>query len=148
MKATFLLAWFLLTCVTMTGAAPVTWTHQTSEGEDASSVHHYLYSEEQGEVKRVRWIWNGGAQNDPTVTEFVIGADQITVREFTGSRKNTDELIAGKDSSLKLDQEFAIPTSGRTVSALLEAGSKLTEDQRIALENLESILEMERDPLK
>lgn len=148
MKATALLAFVLFNLVTAVNAAPVVWTHQTSEGEDASSVHHYLYAEEKGEVKRVRWIWNGGAQNEPTVTDFWIGADQITVKEFTGSRKNTAEIISGKDTSLKLDKEFAIPTGGKPVTALLETTPKLTEDQRNALENLESILSMEREPVK
>jgi hypothetical protein len=148
MKATSLFASLLLTVVTMASAAPGVWTHHTSEGEDASSVHHYLYAEEAGKVTRVRWIWNGGAQNDPTVTEFVIGADQITVKEFTGARKHADEIITGKDTSLKLDKETAIPTGGKSVSALLESNPKLTEDQRAALENLESILEMEREPVK
>lgn len=148
MKATSLFAFLLLTCVTAVSAGPVVWTHQTTEGEDATSVHHYLYAEEKGEVTRVRWIWNGGAQNDPTVTEFVIGADQITVREFTGMRKHTDEIIDGKDTSLKLDKETAIPTGGKPVTALLETTPKLTEDHRTALENLESILSMEREPVK
>ena len=148
MKVTSLSAFLFLVFFSVASAGPVVWTHQTSEGEDASSVHHYLYAEEQGEVKRVRWIWNGGAQNDPTVTEFVIGADQITVKEFTGARKNTDEIIAGKDTSLKLDKETAIPTGGKSVTVLLETTPKLTEDQRAALENLESILEMERERVK
>lgn len=148
MKVTFLSAFLFLVFLSVASAEPVVWTHQTSEGEDATSVHHYLYAEAKGEVKRVRWIWNGGAQNDPTVTEFLIGADQITVKEFTGARKNTDEIITGKDTSLKLDKEFAIPSEGKSVSALLETTPKLTEDQRTALENLESILSMERDPVK
>jgi hypothetical protein len=148
MKATSLSAFLFFVFLTVASAGPGIWTHQTSEGEDASSVHHYLYAEEKGEVKRVRWIWNGGAQNDPTVTEFVIGADQITVKEFTGARKHADEIITGKDTSLKLDKETTIPTGGKSVSALLETSPKLTEDQRGALENLESILSMEREPVK
>ncbi len=70
----------LLPCIaamTLAQAAPGAWTHQSSEGEDATSAHYYFYSESGGKVDRVRWVWNGGAQHDPTVTDFLIGPDRI-----------------------------------------------------------------------
>lgn len=140
----------LLPCIaamTFAQAAPGAWTHQSSEGEDATSVHYYFYSESGGKIDRVRWVWNGGAQNDPTVTDFLIGPDQITIREYTGKRNALPELLRGGNESLVLVEENLVPTGGKSLGDLLKAPVSLPEDRKVDLENLEGILDQEREPI-
>lgn len=99
-------------------------------------------------MERVRWVWNGGAQNDPTVTDFLITADRVTIREWVGTRSSLPKLLAGGDEGLVLKEEFHVETGGESLSDLLKDDSGLPEERRIDLENLASILDLGREPVR
>lgn len=147
MKSPFLHLCVWLATVSFAHAAPGPWTHHAYEGEDATSGHDYFYAEANGKVERVRWIWNGGAQNDPTVTDFLITADRVTIREWVGTRSSLPKLLAGGDEGLVLKEEFHVETGGKSLTDLLKDDSGLPEERRIDLENLASILDLDREPV-
>ena len=65
-------------------AKDIAWTHIAEEGEDATSTHYFFYHSNGESVERIRWVWNGGAQNAPTVTEYILGSGKITIRQLVG----------------------------------------------------------------
>lgn len=117
------------------------WTYQSEEGEDATSTHYYFYRAKGERVDRVRWVWNGGAQNAPTVTDYSIEKGKITIRHLEGERKSIPALIAGRDAELKLTREHSIE-SRNIGERMLEAGFEkpLTKRQRTDLTNLQQLL--------
>ncbi len=125
------------------------WTHYAEEGEDATSTHYYFFETNKGSVQRVRWVWNGGAQNLPTVTDYVLEKQKLTVRHSVGKRQDLKKLIAGRDAALDTKTEYSImvKSSGRM---LIPAPSNKppTDAQRTDINNLNDLLTMERRPLK
>lgn len=148
MKSPFLQFTVWLATLAFAHGAPGIWTHHAYEGEDATSGHDYFYAEANGKVERVRWVWNGGAQDDPTVTDFLITADRITIREFVGKRSALANLLAGGDEGLVLKGEFHVETAGKSLTDLLKETSGLPEERRIDLENLAGILDLDREPVR
>lgn len=130
-------------------AAKVKWTYSTFEGEDATSCHYYFFRVESGSPRHVRWVWNGGAQNAPTVKDYIIEADRITFRESEGRRDSIKALTAGRDAPLKVKDEHTIVS--KNIARLLAppaSDSSLTKKQRQDLQTLIELLEMERDARK
>lgn len=145
----------LLTILTITvfsavGAlAGIEWTYQAEEGEDATSTHYYFYESNGESIQRVRWVWNGGAQNPPTVTDYILGSGQITVHHLVGKREDVSKLILGRDADLELKKEYLI-TAKTTADMLTPAppAKSLSDHQRIDLKNLIDLLAKERKPHK
>lgn len=125
------------------------WTHQAEEGEDATSAHYYFFETSGDAIRRVRWVWNGGAQNPPMVTDYLFGPGKITVRHMVGKRKDAAKLVAGRPADLEVKQEYSIPvgsTSGTLAPSSLP--KSLSKAQRNDLNNLIELLAMERRPCK
>lgn len=120
------------------------------EGEDATSTHYYFLYCAGDSVQRVRWVWNGGAQNDPTVTEYVIKGGTVRVSHLKGEREQLADLLAGKEPALKTVSSYVLgPEKGydREDQILAPAGKAdqaLTAEQRVDLSNLLEILARER----
>ena len=94
-------------------------------------------------------MWNGGAQNPPTVTEYLLGSGKITVRHLVGKRADIPDLVAGRDSKLAIKDEYSIITKS-TAEMLLPSppATSLSDTQRIDLKNLIDLLAKERKPMK
>jgi hypothetical protein len=124
-------------------AKDIAWTHVAEEGEDATSTHYYF-----GEsVQRIRWVWNGGAQNAPTVTEYILDSGQITIRQLVGKRESAGALTAGKDADLELKEEYSITAKDSSQMLIPPPPDKsLTDKQRTDLKNLIDLLAKERKP--
>lgn len=128
-------------------AKEIAWTHTAEEGEDASSTHCYFYLSSGESVERIRWVWNGGAQNAPTVTEYILGSGKITIRHLEGKRESVEALIAGKEAPLELKEEYSITTSDSSQMLVPPPPEKsLTAKQRMDLKNLIDLLAKERKP--
>jgi len=138
---TILLTMTLLVAVMSIGVAKEKWTHQIVQGEDATSTHYYFYHSTGQSIDRVRWVWNGGAQNSPTVTEYTIVAGKITTRHLVGKRVSIPDLVAGRDAELSLTHEHTI-TAKDVENLFLSATFKapLTKRQKADLKNLKDLL--------
>jgi hypothetical protein len=125
------------------------WTYQAEEGEDATSTHYYFYESNGDSIQRVRWVWNGGAQNPPTVTEYLLGSGEIVIRHLVGKRDDVANLVMGGDVELELKQEYSIMAKS-TAEMLIPASpaTSLSDTQRIDLKNLIDLLARERKPYK
>lgn len=146
MKSLCLLAAFVGSVMSC-GAEEVKWTHWAEEGEDATSSHHYYFQSNGEGIERVRWVWNGGAQNEPSITEYVIDGGKITVRTLTAKRSHLKALVAGKDAPMSTKTEYAITTADTSKMLLQTSGKALTPGQRTDLYNLISLLARERKPM-
>lgn len=128
-------------------AKDIAWTHVAEEREDATSTHYYFYQSNGDSVQRIRWVWNGGAQNAPTVTEYILDSGEITIRQLLGKRDSVGSLIAGKESELELKEEYSITSKDSSQKLIPQPLNKsLTDKQRTDLENLINLLAKERKP--
>lgn len=128
-------------------AKDIAWTHVAEEGEDATSTHYYFYQSNGDSVKRIRWVWNGGAQNAPTVTEYILGSGKITIRQLVGKRESVGALIAGKEATLELKGEYSIIAKDTSRMLVPPPPDKsLTDKQRIDLNNIIDLLAKDRKP--
>jgi len=139
----------LLISFAVSAVAGNEWTYQSEEGEDATSTHYYFYESNGDSIQRVRWVWNGGAQNLPTVTEYLLGSGKIMIRHLVGKRDDVASLVTGGDAELELKQEYSI-TAKSTAEMLVPAlpAKSLSDTQRIDLKNLIDLLAKERKPYK
>jgi hypothetical protein len=128
-------------------AKDIAWTHTAEEGEDATSTHYYFYQSSGESVERIRWVWNGGAQNAPTITEYILGSGKITIRQLVGKRESVEALIVGKEAPLELKEEYSITAKDSSQMLVPAPPEKsLTDKQRIDLKNLIDLLAKERQP--
>ena len=128
-------------------AKDIAWTHVAREGEDATSTHYYFYQSNGERVERIRWVWNGGAQNAPTVTEYILDSGKITIRKLVGKRDSVGALIAGKEASMELKEEYSITAKDSSQMLIPPPPDKsLTDKQRTDLMNLIDLLAKERKP--
>lgn len=125
--------------------APETkWTHSWAEGEDATSTFYY-FMEVRGTVKKVRMMWNGGAQQKPTVTNYYLESGVIRIVQFEAERKHVLELIEGRDTGLEKLKEFKILQRSSAEMLVPPAPRKtLNKEERILLGNLLSLLAEDR----
>lgn len=125
------------------------WTYQAEVGEDATSTHYYFYESDGDSIQRVRWVWDGGAQNPPTVTDFLLGAEKIVIRHLVAKRDDLAKLVIGGDTEFELKREYSI--SAKSTAEMLVPASpakSLSDAQRIDLKNLIDLLAKERKPYK
>lgn len=129
--------------------ADVEWSYSAEVGEDATSMHYYFYESDGESIQRVRWVWNGGAQNAPTVTEYLLGSGKITIRHLVGKRDDVAALVAGRDADLTLKNEYSISVKSSNEMPIPERPEKSLPDvQRVDLKNLIDLLAKERKPYK
>lgn len=129
--------------------ADVEWTHRAGEGEDATSAFYYYYQSDGDAVERVRSVWNGGAQNPPTVTEYIFESGGIRVRHLKGSREQVDDLVNGKECKVEVVREYFIKNANSNEILLPSAPEKhLSDQQRGDLSNLIYLLAKERKPIE
>lgn len=128
-------------------AQDIKWTHWAEEGEDASSSNHYYYQSNGESVERVRWVWNGGAGNEPSITDFVIEGDKITIRTLAAKRAHLKALVAGKDVPMTVRKEYSIMAADTSKMLLQTSGKSLAPEQRADLHNLITLLARERKPM-
>lgn len=124
------------------------WTHLSMEGEDATSKHYYFYNSDIGSDYRVRWVWNGGAQNRPTVTDYILDSGKITIRHLVGDRDTISELILGGVAELELKEEYSIDSQYSVEERrLIDSKKPLTEKRKIDIENLADLLTRHREEI-
>ena len=131
----------------LTSAALATpWTHRFEMGEDASStIYHFYQVKQNGQTTRIRAVWNGGAQNKPTVTDYLLEDGKITIRHSTGERKDIAKLTTGQDAPLKLDEEYTVDDKSTNAPT---AKPNINSSQLVDLQNLIYLLSQEREPIK
>lgn len=138
-----------LICLSITAFAEHDWSHHAEEGEDATSAHYYFYESNGDAIQRVRWVWNGGAQNAPTVTEYLLGSGKIIVRHLVGKRDDIAALVVGGDAKLELKKEYSISAKSSAEMLIPDPPAKsLSDVQRVDLKNLIDLLAKERKPYK
>ena len=124
------------------------WTHSWSEGEDATSSFYYFF-EDRGGVRRIRMMWNGGAQNKPTVQDYFFESGIIKIVSQEADRKNIANLIQGKDTGLKVLSQTKILRRGTDMMLVPELPRKtLNKSERIQLSNILDLLLRDRTPYK
>lgn len=146
MKPLLVVASFILLTSWAT-AGDIPWSHSSQEGEDATSTHYYFYLGGD-DVRQVRWVWNGGAQNAPTVTDYVFESGKLVIRHLEGKRDDIPALITGKEAELTVKEEYTL-TRGVSPGALLpdRPDKTLTERQRTDISNLIDLLARGRKPV-
>jgi hypothetical protein len=117
-----------LICFSFTAFAGHAWSHHAEEGEDATSTHYYFYESNGASIQRVRGVWNGGAQNPPTVTEYLLGSGKITVRHLGGKRDDLAALVVGSDAQLELKREYSIAAKSSAEMLIPESPAKSLSD--------------------
>ena len=121
------------------------WTHYAVEGEDASSFTKYFYKSDGEFVVHVRSVWNGGAQNPPEVTDYILDGSNIKVRHSKGTRGVVEDLVAGRAVKLTVEKEYVIEGKDSESMLIPPAPDKhLTAAQRLDLSNLIYMLALER----
>jgi len=131
-----------------TVAPDTKWTHSWSEGEDATSTFYYFF-EDRGEVSRIRMMWNGGAQNKPTVEDFIFESGIIKIVSQEADRKNITDLILGKNTGLKVLSQTKILRRSTDMMLVPELPRKsLNKNERIHLSNILDLLLRDRTPYK
>ena len=124
------------------------------EGEDATSAFYYFYySLPREEVAKVRMLWNGGAGNKPTITDYYITAAFILIIERTAERRDLPLLLKGKDAAFETIRQRLIKTvpkeneTNYSFPAVPEIG-RGSEAEREDLTTLVSLLAKARKPMR
>jgi len=128
---------FICPCI----AGDIPWTYSVRDDEDGSSSHYYFFLSSGSRITRVRWVWNGGAQNPPTVRDYLVEPGTITVRYLAGKRESVRALTSGREAELEVKNEYTVATSNIGIPP-----AALTDGQRRDLDTLISLLAMERKP--
>ncbi len=124
------------------------WTHSWSEGEDATSSFYYFF-EAKGGVKKIRILWNGGAQNRPTVEDYIFESGVIRIISQEAARESIPDLIKGKNTGLKVLSKTKILRYSSDKMLVPEPPRKaLNKKERILLDNVLDLLLLDRSPYK
>ena len=118
-------------------------------GEDATSAHYYFFYSLPGAdtLAKVRLLWNGGAQNKPTITDYYLDGSSIYIVERSAERHSLPELLKGQDAPSETVRERHIKSIND--DALIDAATPrhLTTDERVAVSNLIHALSLIRKPV-
>jgi len=145
MKLLEYLLFIFLALSPLAAAEQVFWAE---EGEDATSAHYYFFFSDGDSIHRVRWVWNGGAQNAPTVTEYEIEAGGIRIKHMKGRRDEIKDLVKGREAKLDLVSQYLLTCkSDKETLIPPKPDTALTDAQRVDLHNLISLLAKNRRPL-
>jgi hypothetical protein len=108
-----------------------------TNGDATGSFYYFFYTPANGDrIRKVRILWNGGAQNPPTVTDYYLEGDSVTVIERSAARKDLPVLLRGEDSGLTTKKEMKFKSESAKIT--------LTSEQSIALGNLIDAMSMAR----
>lgn len=142
MKAFFLILALILSSLHTWAGKP---NYHLCEGEDASSGHHYFLYANEETIEKIRWLWNGGAQNKPIVTEFILTGSTIRITKMTGDRALLPALEAGEEPEMVITSTYTLALGSSDRMLVPMKGNKvLSETQRIDIGNLISILAKNR----
>ena len=101
-------------------------------------------------MKRIRWVWNGGAQNPPEVTDYLLSEGRLQVSSYTGKREHLGQLIQGQSTDLKLVEARAwFRKKDGSLKPAMEpkVAAIAAEDAKMDAANLETFLSTERKPI-
>ena len=117
------------------------------EGEDATSASYYFFYALRGDdrLAKVRVLWNGGAQNKPTITDYYLDGSSIVIVERSAERRDLPALEKGKDAAFETVKEHTI--EGLGVDPASPEATGASKEERATLGNLISILSMTRKPV-
>ena len=118
-------------------------------GEDATSTHYYFFYSlpEADSLAKVRLLWNGGAQNKPSITDYYLDGSSILIIERSAERQQLATLIKGHDVPFQVVSERRIKSvNEETLIGSAEPG-RLSKQERIALSNLIHALSLNRRPI-
>ena len=90
-------------------------------------------------------LWNGGAQNKPTITDYYLDGSSILVVERSAERRDLPVLIKGRDAAFETLKEHTIKLGDDPASPESPAASK---EERATVSSLVSILSMTRKPVR
>jgi hypothetical protein len=94
-------------------------------------------------------VWNGGAQNRPTVTDFHLEAGAIRIKKMTADRSAIPDLVVGRNAKFEITLAYSLSCKNSKHMLIPPGPDKnLTLPQRIDLYNLISILAMEKRPIE
>ena len=119
-------------------------------GEDATSTHYYFFYSLPGAdtLAKVRLLWNGGAGNKPSITDYYLDGSSIFIVERSVERQSLPELLKGQDARFETVRERRIKSVAEdTLIGAAEPG-RLSKDERIALSNLIHALSLNRKPIQ
>ena len=118
-----------------------------SEGEDATSATYYFFYKlpDDDTLAKVRMLWNGGAQNKPTITDYYLDGSSVQVVERSAERSDLRVLLKSQDAPSQILKEYII----KFVSddSRLDEPSGLTRKEHMVLGSLISALSMTRKPV-
>ena len=119
----------------------------TSEGEDATSASYYFFYRlrDDDRLAKVRVLWNGRAQNKPTITDYYLDGSSIFIVERSAERRDLPVLEKGKDAAFETVKEHTIKGLGGEAAS--SESTAACDDERNTLGNLISILSMTRKPV-
>jgi hypothetical protein len=118
-------------------------------GEDATSTHYYFFYSLAGAdtLSKVRLLWNGGAQNKPSVTDYYLDGSSILVIERSASRESLPILLTGEDTPFQFVSERRFRSVAEDTLLGVGESGRLTKEERLALSNLIHALSLIRKPL-
>jgi len=94
-------------------------------------------------------MWNGGAQNKPTVQDYIFESGIIKIVSQEADRKNIIDLIQGKNTGLKVLSQTKILRRSTDMMLVPELPRKsLNENERIQLNNILDLLLRDRSQYK
>lgn len=117
------------------------------EGEDATSATYYFFYKlpDEDTLAKVRVLWNGGAQNKPSVTDYYLDGSSVGVVERSAERSGLPALLKGRDAPFQILKEYVVKFVSDD-SGLSEP-SGLTKNEHLVLGSLISALSMTRKPV-
>jgi hypothetical protein len=118
-----------------------------SEGEDATSATYYFFykNPDDDTLAKVRMVWNGGAQNKPSITDYYLDGSSVQVVERSAERSALPALLKGQDAPSQILKEYVVKFVGD--DSRLTESSGLTREEHMVLGNLISALSMTRKPV-
>ncbi|PYK12000.1 MAG: hypothetical protein DME65_05465 [Verrucomicrobia bacterium] len=125
-----------------------------TDGEDATSAFYYFFYSlpDADEVSKVRMLWNGGATNRPTITDYYLAGSFIWIIERTAERRDLPLLLKGKDARFQTVSERVIKTAAIESERLYVFPAvpkvlRLSEAERKDLTTLLTLLSKTRKPI-
>jgi hypothetical protein len=118
-------------------------------GEDAASTYYYFFYRlpRTDTLAKVRLLWNGGAGNKPSITDYYLAGSSILIVERSADRKNLPELLKGRDAPFKTVRMRRIKSVAEEMLIGGGAPGLLSREERLALSNLIHALSLDRKPM-
>ncbi len=125
------------------------------EGEDATSTFYYFFYSlpADGNVSKIRMLWNGGGNNKPSITDYYLCGSFIWIIERSAERRDLPLLAKGKDVPFQSIRERVIKTAPLEHLRILSFPDapeipRLSEAERQELTSIISLLSKSRKPVQ